>query len=106
VLALIPEKSAMVKEALDTSERLPWRSRGRARVAILLVQFSDSIRLATKRPIEINPSIRNNGQKRSCQMARRVAAEKDMSDFSWFSLKAQEQICPESANGRRSLPDR
>ena len=46
------EVFAMVKEALEISERFPRRSRGRARAAILLVQFRDSIRLARKRLTE------------------------------------------------------
>jgi len=75
VFAEIPEKSAMENEAPAVSERFPILISGLARVAILDVQFSDSINVATKRPREIKQSRRISGQIRLDQISDKSSGE-------------------------------
>ena len=74
VLAAIPEKKAMEKEAPVVAESLPNLIRGRARAATLLVQFSASIKLAMSRPMERKQSRRMRGQIRLGQSCGRISA--------------------------------
>ena len=75
VLADTPEKSAMENEAPAVSDKLPNLIRGLAIVAILLVQFSDSIKVATSRPRDIKQSRRMSGQIRLSQISERMSGD-------------------------------
>lgn len=74
MLAEIPENKAMENDAPAVSERFPILIRGRASVAILLVQLRDSMKLATSRPTEIKKIRRIRGQIRLGQSWGRMSA--------------------------------
>jgi len=66
VFAVTPEKKAMEKLAPVISDKWALRIRGEAILAILWVQFRDSIRLPTIRPSEIKKTNLKRGQPSPC----------------------------------------
>ncbi len=75
MFAETPENKAMENEAPAVSERLPNLIRGRASIAILLVQLRDSIKLATNNPMEIKKMRRIRGQIRLGQSCWIISAD-------------------------------
>ena len=74
VFADTPENSAIENDAPAVSERFPSRIKGRARAAILLVQFKDSINVATSSPMEMKKIRRISGHIRLGQSCERMSA--------------------------------